>query len=198
MEASDRQSKAALDASIEASRNDQRAWVGVTSFALPECPNGNRSVFISPGCMGRLGVNIDNTGKSVATEFQNRARAVLAGTTNYFSVRDQIGQVSDLSSAVLFPGQMVTTYITSTWSIPSPQRNLTISGRDVRPCMSSGSSTIATLPDDRIRQLIVLILTANLGPFPIVALATRPTSKKHKLEAASLSRRALSHQSQVN
>lgn len=87
LDASTQQGKAALDATIAASHNDQRAWVGPTSFALPECTEGNQAVYISVGCGVRFGANIVNTGKTVATKYVALVRAAMAPTAVPFSLQ---------------------------------------------------------------------------------------------------------------
>jgi hypothetical protein len=108
MESSAVQSKAALDAGIEASRNDQRAWVGPTSFALPECVQDNRPVFIAEGCEGRFGANVVNAGKTIARKYTARVEAAIwPADAPFIPFYEEVGAQS---TSVIFPGMSVTNY----------------------------------------------------------------------------------------
>lgn len=67
--ASTKQGQRALNASIEASRNDQRAWIGVVSISgadFPETIRGvNGRVYLREGETVRFGASIQNSGKSI-------------------------------------------------------------------------------------------------------------------------------------
>jgi hypothetical protein len=108
LQASERQSKAALDASISASRKDTRAWVGVTSYTPPTCKDKDGTpIFLSSGCKGQFGANTFNLGKSPATDVVIKFRGLLTNTAADMPIREIVGDVPAPSSAVLWPTQMI-------------------------------------------------------------------------------------------
>ncbi|MCX6608512.1 MAG: hypothetical protein NTV52_33665 [Acidobacteria bacterium] len=108
LRSAEEQSRISLRASIEASRLDQRAWVGVTSVTLPECSDGTKPVFFYAGCASRLGVNVENLGRSIARKYSLRAGAYIGESG--LSVKPVYGPISDSSVTVLFPRMTVSTY----------------------------------------------------------------------------------------
>jgi len=66
MEASERQSKAALDASIEVTRTDQRAWVGVIETEPPTETVAGENVYIKAGSHSIFRAVIANSGRTPA------------------------------------------------------------------------------------------------------------------------------------
>jgi hypothetical protein len=66
MKVSNRQSKMALDASIAASRLDQRAWLGPAEALPPEFIEGQKRIYMKEGESASYGFIIANTGKTPA------------------------------------------------------------------------------------------------------------------------------------
>jgi hypothetical protein len=64
--ASEASTKAALDASIKASRIDQRAWVGAIGVGSPQLIDGHGTVFMKEGEIAKFDLIIKNTGKTPA------------------------------------------------------------------------------------------------------------------------------------
>jgi hypothetical protein len=73
VDASTKQSARALSASIDATRNDQRSWVGTVSFAGADYTatigGVTRAIFLSEGQQVRFGANFQNSGKTPAVNF---------------------------------------------------------------------------------------------------------------------------------
>ena len=61
-----KQSRTALDATIENFRLEQRAWVGPTHVILPEYADGGKKVYIKEGQPVKMGVFVANSGKTPA------------------------------------------------------------------------------------------------------------------------------------
>jgi hypothetical protein len=105
------QSKAALDASVSASVLDQRAWAGISSFALPEClDESNKRVYFHVGCSSRFGVNISNFGKTPAVDVSIEVGAVMQSA--HLGWRDPAydNRAGIFSRNTLFPGPGGTNY----------------------------------------------------------------------------------------
>jgi len=70
LNASNRQSKAALDASIESTHLDQRAWLNISSFKLSEEPTLNQGVTVT--------LFVFNSGKTPALEMTNESTLIFS------------------------------------------------------------------------------------------------------------------------
>ena len=68
------QSKRALDASIEISRRDQRAWVGMTEVTPEWRDAEGKPLFIKEGARYHVGVTIVNSGRTPALKVRSRMR----------------------------------------------------------------------------------------------------------------------------
>jgi len=91
MERSDRQSKAAIDASIEASRNDQRAWLTFSRFLLSEEPTADKEVAIDYW--------IINTGKTPAIDMYTQGTVWILPSEMIFP----FGELADHPKIVVPP-----------------------------------------------------------------------------------------------
>jgi hypothetical protein len=69
MEETLRQSRVALDASIEASRLDQRAWVGIKNMSISTMEVGQRL---------RTGIDVINSGKTIAKDLRQTGYLVIS------------------------------------------------------------------------------------------------------------------------
>lgn len=66
-----KQSKAALDATVDNFRMDQRAWVGPTSIDPPEYAEGEKKVYVKEGQQIKATIKIINSGKTPALNVHN-------------------------------------------------------------------------------------------------------------------------------
>jgi cell division protein FtsI/penicillin-binding protein 2 len=97
------QSKAALDASIEISRNDQRAWVGPIEVTLPQFSDGSHAVYLKEGSQATIGVTITNSGKTPARKFMPRIQMGVLRTGKPF-IPEYPALSTRQSVAVVHPG----------------------------------------------------------------------------------------------
>lgn len=81
------QSKRALDASIETSRRDQRAWVGPIDIIHPSHKDGSRTVFVKEGDRPTFGVIVTNSGKTPALKVTPLQRMVVSFTKEPLIIR---------------------------------------------------------------------------------------------------------------
>lgn len=97
IEASTQQNMATLDVNIEASRNDQRAWLGVTDFKLTKEPVIGEDTTVT--------FSIQNTGKTPALKVA--VRTAMAIQSGEMGVPDWglFGQTP--TNAILFPGMSI-------------------------------------------------------------------------------------------
>jgi len=96
------QAKAALGATIEFSRLDKRAWVGLNKFASPSLDDGGTKKYIKEGSRPVFRVFITNFGKTPARNMQNLidGRALLKGAPFEPDYRLE----GTVSNSVLSPG----------------------------------------------------------------------------------------------
>jgi hypothetical protein len=101
-----RQSKAALDASIESSRTDQRAWVGACCVIGPPVDeSGKRRPFMKAGePITAIGVQIKNTGRSPALYVQSRVESSALSKNTSFKAEYQHTKGMTPSPVVIQPG----------------------------------------------------------------------------------------------
>lgn len=106
------QSKRALDASIEVSRSDQRAWVGMTEVAPEWRDADGKPLFIKEGAHYHVGVTIVNSGRTPALKVRSKMRLWSFPANNKF-VPDY-GNVTAQSVGVLPPqGKFIITSLPS-------------------------------------------------------------------------------------
>lgn len=102
LDASSRQSKRALDASVTASRFDQRPWITATGFKLSEEPSLNKSFTVTVGLL--------NTGKTPALNLVNQS--ILAFWNSEPPEANFIVPATAISKGMLSPGITQLTFTT--------------------------------------------------------------------------------------
>lgn len=118
MKRNDEQSRKALEAAIQNARMDTRAWVGVVTYTPPRCVENNRPTFYAAGCNAIMGVNIVNSGKSIATNYRLMLGGILLPADVPF--RAHYTDPPSRSVTVLQPGMQVSSY-TAPFSKPITQ-----------------------------------------------------------------------------
>ncbi len=98
------QSRAALDATIENFRLDQRAWVGPIHVILPEYVANGKQVYIKEGQPMKIGVFVANSGKTPALKVKNNFATRFLKAGDEFDPNDHIKKPSIQASSVLQPG----------------------------------------------------------------------------------------------
>jgi hypothetical protein len=83
----EKQAEQSLKASIEVSRNDQRAWVGQTDILPPVFTDGGKAVYFKDGERTRFTVFIVNSGKSPAKNVAQSTSYRTLGSKIKFSPR---------------------------------------------------------------------------------------------------------------
>jgi len=105
-------SQKALDASIESSRLDQRAWIGVTEAVPPATMDEfHKPTFIKEGFPVFLGVVITNSGKSPARKAVSLINTILLPKTTEFSPyygTPEFAKNVKPGIDVIFPGMRMT------------------------------------------------------------------------------------------
>jgi hypothetical protein len=108
LEASAKQSKAALDASIQSARLDQRAWVGISQISGPSFTDAKGAqVYIREGVNDRVvSATVANSGKTPALKFQSRTamRGQPANSIFVPGYQVELGSGSGASFTVIQPG----------------------------------------------------------------------------------------------
>jgi hypothetical protein len=95
------QSKQAIDASIEISRRDQRAWVGITEIIPPWRDPANNPLYIKEGSNFGASVTIINSGKTPALNIRSKIRLMAFPRNHKFA--PDYGNVQGQSVGVLQP-----------------------------------------------------------------------------------------------
>jgi len=117
IEASEKQSMAALDASVNTSRNDQRAWIGVTGVAGPRLKDSTgREVYLIENRPVHFEATALNTGKSPAFSTHTLTSFHILPATTAFS---PIYAVRDKKGTVVVQPQMELTLFDKGKEIPS-------------------------------------------------------------------------------
>lgn len=98
------QSKRALDASIEISRSDQRAWVGMTEILPQWVDSSNKPMFLKEGSYYQVGVTIVNSGKTPALNVKPKIRLLPFSSEDKFY--PDFGDLKEQSDGVI-EGQTV-------------------------------------------------------------------------------------------
>jgi hypothetical protein len=113
----ERQSRAALSASIDQNRWDQRAWVGVVDVIPPWLENGKR-VYIKVAETGDIVLVISNSGRTPARKMKINAATAEGpkGKTFRAEYRDDGIDVSSLST--LFPAAQFNVRLSTKGAIP--------------------------------------------------------------------------------
>jgi hypothetical protein len=129
MQASQKQAIGALNASIAASRLDQRAWICQTAVLPPVFRDGNRSVYLKDGEQTSLSTGIVNSGKTPARNVmqENSYRTLPFGVA--FSPRYPGG--GSRRVGVILPGVPFQLATPVTERVTSAQVNTYVTGANV-------------------------------------------------------------------
>lgn len=99
-----KQSKAALDATIDNFRLEQRAWVGPTQAFPAEYLNGNKKVYVEEGQQIKGGVFITNSGRTPARNLNTLISLISLKADAKLDPKYMVDATTQPSNTVMQPG----------------------------------------------------------------------------------------------